>query len=212
MRAASLIALTILLSQQMMAAAYADPPPWAPAHGRRDRDAHYDYPRYHHRHDRNDVRRYEYREYRARPVLVAPVVQSRPYVEVRCDNSKPILAAILGGAAGGLVGHQFGSGRGNTAATISGTLLGAVIGNQLGVSLQRVDADCFAQSFEYAQPGTQVVWAQDDAAYTVLPTRNFRRGNQYCREYQARVSVGGRIEDSYGTACRQPDGPWQIVN
>lgn len=34
---------------------------------------------------------------------------------------------------------------------------------------------------------------------------------QYCREYQKTVTIGGREERAYGTACRMPDGHWQIV-
>lgn len=36
--------------------------------------------------------------------------------------------------------------------------------------------------------------------------------NPYCREYQRNVTVGNRIQESYGTACRQPDGAWKIVD
>lgn len=36
--------------------------------------------------------------------------------------------------------------------------------------------------------------------------------NRYCREYTDRVQVGGRWQESYGTACLQPDGSWQVVN
>mgnify|MGYP003386597244 CR=1 FL=1 len=34
----------------------------------------------------------------------------------------------------------------------------------------------------------------------------------YCREYQRNVTVGNRNEQSYGTACRQPDGAWKVVS
>ncbi len=34
----------------------------------------------------------------------------------------------------------------------------------------------------------------------------------YCREYTKNVTVGGRVQQSYGTACQQPDGSWQVVN
>ncbi len=34
----------------------------------------------------------------------------------------------------------------------------------------------------------------------------------YCREYQRSVNVGGHMEQSYGTACRQPDGAWKVVS
>ena len=31
----------------------------------------------------------------------------------------------------------------------------------------------------------------------------------YCREYTKTVSINGRTELSYGTACMQPDGSWR---
>ncbi len=34
----------------------------------------------------------------------------------------------------------------------------------------------------------------------------------YCREYTQRIRVNGRMQESYGTACLQPDGSWQIVH
>jgi surface antigen len=34
----------------------------------------------------------------------------------------------------------------------------------------------------------------------------------YCREYQQEITVGGKEQQSYGTACRQPDGTWKILN
>lgn len=34
----------------------------------------------------------------------------------------------------------------------------------------------------------------------------------YCREYQRNVTVGNHVEQSYGTACRQPDGAWKVVS
>lgn len=35
-------------------------------------------------------------------------------------------------------------------------------------------------------------------------------GSRYCREYTQQVRIGNRIQESYGTACLQPDGSWQI--
>jgi hypothetical protein len=41
----------------------------------------------------------------------------------------------------------------------------------------------------------------------------FRTTNgQYCREYQAGVTVNGVMQPSYGTACLMPDGAWRVVN
>jgi hypothetical protein len=33
----------------------------------------------------------------------------------------------------------------------------------------------------------------------------------YCREFTQSVTIGGRVEHGYGTACMQPDGAWEIV-
>lgn len=33
----------------------------------------------------------------------------------------------------------------------------------------------------------------------------------YCREYTRTVTIGGRAQDAYGTACQQSDGSWMIV-
>lgn len=35
---------------------------------------------------------------------------------------------------------------------------------------------------------------------------------QYCREYQAGITVAGAPQRSYGTACLMPDGTWRVVN
>lgn len=34
----------------------------------------------------------------------------------------------------------------------------------------------------------------------------------YCREFNQGTSIGGRVQPTYGTACMQPDGSWQIQN
>ncbi len=32
----------------------------------------------------------------------------------------------------------------------------------------------------------------------------------YCREYRTEITIAGQQQDAYGTACRRPDGTWQI--
>jgi surface antigen len=47
----------------------------------------------------------------------------------------------------------------------------------------------------------------------VTPTRTYQQSSgEYCREYQQTVTVGGKTQEAYGTACRQPDGTWKIVS
>jgi surface antigen len=63
--------------------------------------------------------------------------------------------------------------------------------------------------------GRQISWSNPDSGNsgTVTPTREGRdsAGNQ-CREYQTTVTVGGKQEQAYGTACRQQDGSWKVIN
>lgn len=33
---------------------------------------------------------------------------------------------------------------------------------------------------------------------------------RYCREYNGQALVAGRYQQTYGTACMQPDGSWQV--
>jgi surface antigen len=47
--------------------------------------------------------------------------------------------------------------------------------------------------------------------YVVDNSINTVQGGRYCREYQQAVTVGGQKRGSYGTACMQPDGDWEIV-
>jgi surface antigen len=32
-----------------------------------------------------------------------------------------------------------------------------------------------------------------------------------CREFQQEITVGGKVEQAYGTACLQADGAWKII-
>lgn len=33
----------------------------------------------------------------------------------------------------------------------------------------------------------------------------------YCREYQQTITIEGRTQQGYGTACLQPDGSWKLL-
>lgn len=215
-------AFLFLFSLSFAGAAYADPPHWAPAHGRRDHDRHWDHGRRddHWRHDKHYTRHWVRHPYYVQrdvvvvepaPVYVSPslpVVNSAPYVQVRCTRNNTILGTVIGGAAGGLVGNQFGRGSGRTWATIGGALLGASVGNNIGAA----NETCATQALEYARPNTQVVWQDAGNAYSIYPTNTYQQNGMYCREYQSRVMVGGQVQEGYGTACRQPDGAWMVMN
>ncbi len=137
----------------------------------------------------------------------------------RDSGPKETGGTLIGAAAGGLLGAQFGSGSGKLAATAAGVLLGAWVGNEVGRSLDRADRLAMAHTtqtaLETGPSNESVVWNNPDTGHrgTVTPQPAYQTPQgQYCRECQQTVTIGGRTEQAYGTACRQPDGTWKVVS
>jgi len=135
------------------------------------------------------------------------------------SGPKQGLGTLLGGVGGAVAGAQFGSGSGRLVGVAAGTMIGALLGNEVGKSLDRADqvhaSRSASSAFEYAPAGQATTWRNPDSGNygSVTPVRTYRApSGQYCREYQTSVTVGGRQERGYGTACRQPDGSWEIVS
>lgn len=211
-RGLTVAAAAAIIAAAPVATAYADPPPWAPAHGWRAK--HDDKHRHKGKHRAQEVHVYHHYD---RPAYSHPVIVTEG-PSFACDRSlltgnKTLLAQILGGAGGAVAGAQFGKGTGKLAATAGGALLGVLIGTEVGTSLDAADAACAQQTLEVVETGQPVVWRNPDAGtqYTMLPTRTYEASGTYCREYTTRALVGGRSQEAYGTACRQPDGSWRIV-
>ncbi len=99
------------------------------------------------------------------------------------------------------------------AATGAGVLLGAILGIQAMGSMTPADEGCAMQTLERAPEDQTVRWQNPDtnAHYTVTPTRTTEENGRYCREYTTTVTIGGKLEEAYGRACRQPDGSWQNI-
>ncbi len=125
---------------------------------------------------------------------------------------------LIGAAAGGLLGAQIGRGSGRLAATAAGALLGAWVGSEVGRSLDRADRLAMAHTtqstLETGRSYEPTTWRNPDSGHsgTITPQPAYQtQQGQYCREYQQTVTIGGRTEQAYGTACRQPDGTWKVV-
>lgn len=132
--------------------------------------------------------------------------------------TKSDIGTVVGAGLGGWAGHNIGSGSGQVVATIGGTLLGAYLGNELGASLDRADMAYYNRTsqnaLENSQPGQTLPWRNPDSGNhgTITPSNYYQTASgAYCREYNQTITVGGRTERGYGTACRQPDGTWKIV-
>lgn len=125
---------------------------------------------------------------------------------------------LIGAGLGALAGSQVGSGKGQLAAVAIGALAGAFLGSEVGKTLDAADrqAALSAQNQAHAAPlGQTISWNNPNSGNsgTFTPTRDGtdQRTGAYCREYQTTVVVGGKTEQAYGTACRQPDGSWKVT-
>lgn len=191
-RLLSSILSTMLIAVWSVPAAYADPPPWAPAHGYRAKHKHH-----HHRY------------YTDERLQISPIGVGLG----RCNREQ--IGMLIGGAAGAAAGSTIGKGDGRTAAIIGGAIIGLLAGGAIGRSLDEADGYCIAQTLAYAEDGQTVIWRNPDAQarYHVTPIRSYStEAGRYCREYSAVATIGRQHERVHGTACLQPDGSWQLVS
>ncbi len=68
------------------------------------------------------------------------------------------------------------------------------------------------QALESARSGTVVRWDDPDGrSGTFVPQPAFQNAaGEICREFQQSIVIGGRSEQGWGTACRNPDGSWRL--
>ncbi len=132
--------------------------------------------------------------------------------------SKANIGTGAGAIGGAIAGAQFGKGNGQLVGVALGTLIGAGVGHEIGASLDRADMTYYDQTYQRAletgQPGQTLPWSnpQSGNSGSFTPAGYTQNNGQYCREFSQTINVGGQTERGYGTACRQPDGSWQIVS
>lgn len=169
------------------AGTYADPPPWAPAHGKRKKG--------------DDYTGYTGKKWQ----------KDYGVVGGRCNREA--VGAVIGAVAGGAVGSQVGRGDGRDVAIVIGTIAGAAIGAQIGRDLDQTDRACIGHALELAGDKKRVTWLSADhgATYLLTPIRSFEHNGMNCREFDLRVTAGERKETRRGKACPGGDGTWRVL-
>jgi len=152
---------------------------------------------------------------RSRAAWIVLTIGLTACVGAGTPGPKTQVGAAAGAAAGGLLGAALG---GETEGIIAGVLLGGLLGSAVGNALDNADRE-YAQrnayhGLESTPSGTVSEWHNPDSDHSgsFTPTRTYQVADgRYCREFQQTVRVGGQTERAYGTACRQPDGSWEIM-
>jgi surface antigen len=131
---------------------------------------------------------------------------------------KTTIGGLGGAAAGGLLGAASG-GRHRGEKIAAGVLIGGLLGGALGNVLDQRDRELAQRNaqlaLETAPTGSYSEWRNPDNGHSgsFTPTRTYQDpSGAYCREYHQSIIVAGERQQGYGTACRQPDGSWRIVN
>jgi surface antigen len=151
-----------------------------------------------------------------RGTLVSALVVA--FLLMGCESTGPKTAVGgLGGAtAGGILAAALeGKGTGIAVGTILGGLIGGTIGDRLDAADREKASAAASQALESMPSGQGVAWRNPESGRTgvVTPVRTYQTSTgQYCREYTQTITIGGEKHQSYGTACRQPDGSWKIVS
>lgn len=146
---------------------------------------------------------------------LAPAIAIAITLSACAGLTKQEVGTVAGGAVGAAAGSTIGGGSGRTAAMILGGLAGAVIGRSVGRNMDEGDKVRAAEAMEATPTGTSRTWTNPDTqtAYTVTPTRTYAADTGApCREFTLNANVGGQPDQVAGTACRQPDGSWRVIN
>ncbi len=68
------------------------------------------------------------------------------------------------------------------------------------------------RTLEAAPSGLPIIWRGDDANGQVMAAAPFQVGTQNCRQYAHTVIASGKQMLGRGSACRNEDGSWSLLN
>jgi surface antigen len=133
----------------------------------------------------------------------------------------PAAGALGGGAISGLACSPLGKGNGKTAIVGACTLLGGIAGLLAGhqYSQQQQVARTYQQPRvptmrqpAYQQPAYQQPPYEGEGQLSLKEPFVNQSTGEYCREFQHRAKVSGKLQQVYGTVCQQRDGTWKVIS
>lgn len=131
-----------------------------------------------------------------------------------CVANRQEAGALTGAVVGAAVGSTVGRGHGRALAVWLGAVVGASIGSAIGQHMDEHDRLKTANVLETQRTNTSTSWVNPDTrnSYTVTPVRTYSMpSGTPCREFTLDATIGGKVEEIYGTACRQADGSWKVI-
>jgi len=162
----------------------AQPPPHAPAHGWRAKQAA--------RHVGYSDSRWEH---------------DYDIVSGRCNREA--IATVVGGVVGGVIASRVADEH-RAVATLIGAAAGALVGSRIGRRLDEADRSCIGHALEIGEPGRRVTWTHEstNVRYDLLPCADLTRNGASCREFTMGAVADRQRSSRQGLACRSEPGVW----
>ncbi|MGB5473249.1 MAG: hypothetical protein WBQ78_07215 [Gammaproteobacteria bacterium] len=155
--------------------------------------------------DRRYAPDYRYRDYRKSPQVV---YRGKPRNRIRKYRDVVIVRPYGHWYSG--YGHYYRDDDAYKWLAFTAITLGLL--NYLNEAQQR-EYEAAQISATTAPLGEPIIWENGGASGAVIATREGTTpSGRYCREFQQNVAIGGRREEAYGTACRNPDGSWEVIS
>ena len=175
------------LAAAVPANTYGDPPPWAPAHGKRKKGD-------------------PYTGYTGKK-------WDRHYGVINGRCNREAVGAAIGAAAGGAVGAQVGKDENRPVAILVGSVAGAIIGAKIGRDMDQADRACIGHALELVGDKKVVAWQSADQrkTYRLTPVRGFEQQGARCREFDFRVTTDDGKKTNRVKACPGADGTWRLL-
>ncbi len=118
------------------------------------------------------------------------------------------MGALGGGLAGSLLGNSKDRGRN----ALIGAAVGGLVGYAVGNEMDKNDKNKLNHTLETAPSRQTTTWVNPDTRteYAVTPQPAYQTEGRHCRQAEISSIIDGRRETVVKTACRRPDGQWEI--
>lgn len=125
--------------------------------------------------------------------------------------------AVDGAILGNLLGRQAGSETDGIWSSGTGAVLEGIAESDAGTAMSRDDEIYMTRTtqaaLEHTKSGQSSTWLNPNTGNTgsVTPVKTFQRDDDtYCRTIEQTLTTNDGTARARGTACRQPNGTWQI--
>ena len=188
-----LSALFFLLICFVSTSVYSEPPPWAPAHGYRNK---------HKSHHNHQYRGYDYYH--------DDVAKDIGIFDGICKYEK--IGTIVGGAAGAVIGAKVTDKEDRVAGVVIGTIAGVILGKTIGKVIDERDRNCAGHALAYLDEGESLYWRNPNtnAEHQITTLSSYAQNGYDCKQFVTTTTFSNGHKTSYeNDACLDYDGVWR---